>query len=78
MVTLDNLGAILAGCVLVFSELEKKLSEVVGLIDPTTQKPVRGLQCTTDRIKWALWKEAEVGMLLQSLETCDIMLFMHV
>lgn len=68
MVSLHHLMTILTSCVLVFSKLEKKLNEVAGLIDPTTQKPARGLQCTVDRIKWALWKEAEVGVLLGELQ----------
>ena len=68
MISLHHLMTILTGCVLVFSNIDKKLSEVAGLVDPTTQKPIRNLQSTLDRIKWALWKEAEIAVMLQDLD----------
>ena len=73
MISLHSLMTVLSGCVLVFSNLDKRLCEVAGLVDPDstdTQKPSKRkvLQCTADRIKWALWKEAEVGVILQDLQ----------
>jgi len=80
MIKLNHLMTILSSCALVVSKLEKKLNEVAGLVDPTTQKPARGLQCTVGRIKWAFWKEAEVGVLLEDLQrhksTLQLMLSM--
>ena len=68
MLSLNHLRSILSGCVLVLSNLDKKLSEVAGLVDSATQKPVRGLQPTINRTKWAMWKEAEVVVILQDWE----------
>ena len=68
MLSLHHLMTILSGCVLVLSNLDKKLGEVAGLVDSTTQKPARGLQSPIDRIKWAMWKETEVAVILQDLE----------
>ncbi|KAF8422728.1 ankyrin repeat-containing domain protein [Tirmania nivea] len=65
MISLHYLLIILTGCILLFSKLEKKLNEVAGLMNPITKKPARGLQCTVDRIKWALWKEGEVAVLVR-------------
>ena len=68
MISLHHLMTILTGCVLSCSNIDKKLSEVAGLMDPTTQKPIRNLQSTMGRIKWALWKEAEISAMLQELD----------
>ena len=64
MISVQDLMTILTGCVLVFSEIDKKLCHVAGLVDPITQKPARNLQCMVGRIKWVLWKETEVVALL--------------
>ena len=69
MISLHHLMTILTGCILVLSTIDEKLSEVAGLVDPATQKPMKNLQYTlVDRINWALWKEAEIGVTLQTLE----------
>ena len=68
MLSLHDLMTILSGCVLVFDKLQKKLGDVAGLVDPVTKMPAKGLQFTLDRIKWALWKEEEVNVILQDLQ----------
>jgi len=68
MLSLHDLMTVLSGCVLLFSKLQKELGGVAGLVDPVTQMPTRGVKCTLDRIKWALWKEEEVGVMLQDLQ----------
>ena len=55
MSPLHHLMAILSGCVLAYSRLDKKLSEVAGT----------GLGA---RLRWALWKEVEAREILVELE----------
>jgi len=57
MLSLHSLMTVLSGCVLLFSKLQNKLGDVAGLVDPATQMPAKGIKCTIDRIKWALWRE---------------------
>ena len=61
MLPLHHLMTILSGCVLAYSSLDKKLSEISGA---TTGS---GLSLGT-RVQWALWKEAEAGLILVELE----------
>jgi len=68
MLSLHSLMTVLSGCVLLFSKLQNKLGDVAGLVDPATQMPAKGVKFTLDRIKWALWKEEEVGVMLQDLQ----------
>jgi len=55
MLPLHHLMTILSGCVLAYSSLDKRLSEVAST----------GLR---SRVRWALWKEAEAGLILVELE----------
>jgi len=55
MIPLHHLMTVLSGCVLAYSSLDKKLSEVASA----------GLGA---RVKWALWKEAEAGIIVVELE----------
>ena len=64
MLPLHHLMTILSGCVLAYSSLDKKLSEVGGG-GATTESSGVGLGA---RVKWALWKEAEAGVILVELE----------
>ena len=59
MLPLHNLMTILSGCVLAHSSLEEKLSQVAG------GGSIAGLGA---RVQWALWKEAEAGVILVELE----------
>jgi len=68
MLSLHDLMTVLSRCVLLFSKLQKTLDGVAGLVDPATQMPAKGVTCTLDRIKWALWREEEVGVMLQDLQ----------
>ena len=66
MIPLHHLMTILSGCVLAYSSLDKKLSEVSGPIAATsTEASGPGLGA---RVQWALWKEAEAGVILVELE----------
>ena len=62
MFPLHHLMSILSGCVLTYSSLDEKLSKVAGL--------VRGGSIANlgARVQWALWKEAEAGVILVDLE----------
>ena len=55
MLPLHHLMTILSGCVLAYSSLDKKLSEVANA----------GFGA---RMQWAIWKEAEAGVILVELE----------
>ena len=68
MISLHHMLTILTGCILVLSTIDEKLSELAGLMDPITKTPKRNMPCTIDGVKWALWKEAEIGVMLQELE----------
>jgi len=68
MPPLHSLITVLSGCALLFSKLQNKVGDVAGLVDPATQMPAKVVKCTLDRIKWALWKEEEVGVMLQDLQ----------
>ena len=76
MLPLHHLMTVLSGCVLAYSSLDKKLSEVAGLgcgsrslgntggqNSGTTRSVGLGAQ-----VRWALWKEAEAGEILVELE----------
>ena len=71
MLPLHHLMTILSGCVLAYSSLDKKLSEVGGGGGggggsvATTESSSVGKRA---RVKWALWKEAEAGVILVELE----------
>ena len=66
MLPLHHLMTILSGCVLAYSSLDKKLSEVGGGGgSATTESSGAGLGA---RVKWALWKEAEAEVILVELE----------
>ena len=55
MLPLHHLMTILSGCVLAYSSLDEKLSKVAGA----------GFGA---RVQWALWREAEAGVILVDLE----------
>ena len=63
MLPLHHLMTILSGCVLAYSSLDKKLSEIAS----TSATTGSGLSLGT-RVQWALWKEAEAGLILVELE----------
>ena len=62
MLPLHHLMTILSGCVLAHPSLGRKLSKVAGLVH---RGSIAGLGA---RVQWALWKEAEAGVLLVELE----------
>ena len=62
MLPLHHLMTILSGCVLAYSSLDEKLSKVAGLARGGS---IAGLGA---RVQWALWKEAEAGIILVELE----------
>ena len=68
-ISLDHLMATLTGCVLIISALDKKLSDVAGLREAGvhTGTSTSG-RLLVEKIKWALWKEAEVNDLIEDLQ----------
>lgn len=80
LLPLHHLLTILTGCVLAYSSLDKKLSEVAGLADGCTSDPEvnptinQHAGSTTVagslvmRIKWALWKESEAAEVIANMQ----------
>lgn len=66
MISVHHLIATLSGGVLVCSSLDKYLSEVVGIVDPSVPAGKAGLMC--ERVKWAAWKEAQVTEVIEDLQ----------
>jgi len=67
MLPLHHLMTILSGCVLAYSSLDKKLSEVAGLVQNRTTTGTRSMGLGA-RVRWALWKEVEAAAILVELE----------
>ena len=67
---LHHLVATLSGCVLICFALDKKLSDVAGLRVHTGTPSASGNKAglLVEKIKWALWKEAEVKQLVEDLQ----------
>jgi hypothetical protein len=65
MISIEHLVATLSGCVLVYSTLDKYLSEVQGITDP---KGKANTKLVWERIRWAAWKESEVATVLGDLQ----------
>ena len=63
MLPLHHLMTILSGCVLTYPSLDKKLSEVASAATSTTRSV--GIRA---QVQWAIWKEAEAGVILVELE----------
>ena len=73
LISLHHLMATLSGCVLVCSALDKKLSDVAGLREAgvhmgTTSASANKAGLLVEKIKWALWKEAEVKEFIEDLQ----------
>ena len=74
LISLHHLMATLSGCVLMFSALDKKLSEVAGLREAGVHTGTSASGNTVpaglpvEKIKWALWKEAEVKKVIEDLQ----------
>lgn len=64
MISLDHLVTTLTGCVLIFSQLEKHINELVGL---TGLANVAGMAIVWEKVKWAT-KEPEIGILVEDLQ----------
>lgn len=63
MIPVHHLLTILTGCMLYYSDLDEKLS---GLAQPTSVAgPARNIIA---RVKWSIWTEAEVAVILDNLE----------
>ena len=72
-ISLRDLMATLSGCVLTFSALDKKLSDVADLREAgghsgTTSASGNKAGLLVEKIKWALWKEAEAERLVEDLQ----------
>ena len=75
LISLHHLMATLSGCVLMFSALDKKLSEVSGVsglreagVHTGTSASGNKVGLLVEKIKWVLWKEAEVKELIEDLQ----------
>ena len=71
-ISLHHLMATLSGCVLMCSALDKKLGDVAGLREARahtgTSASGNKAGLLVEKIKWALWKEAEVKELIEDLQ----------
>ena len=67
MLPLHHLMTVLSGCVLAYSSLDKKLSEVAGLAQTRTTTGTRSTGLGI-RVRWVLWKEVEAAAILVELE----------
>ena len=72
-ISLHHLMATLSGCVLICSALDKKLSDVArlreaGVHEGTTSASRSKAGLLVEKIKWALWKEAEAEGLVEGLQ----------
>ena len=67
-----HLMTTLSGCILICSTLDKKLSDVAGLREVASVHTGTASGNKTvllvEKIKWALWKEAEVKELIEGLQ----------
>ncbi|KAF8459991.1 hypothetical protein BDZ91DRAFT_851794 [Kalaharituber pfeilii] len=71
MLSIHHLVTTLSGCVLIASNLDKYLSEVVGITgsDPNcVQPPAKKTSLLFEKIKWAMWKETEVTVFIEDLQ----------
>jgi len=55
MISIRHLVATLGGCVLVCSGLDKYVSQIAGIVDPSVPASKAGL--VWEKVKWAAWKE---------------------
>jgi len=68
MISIHNLMATLTGCVIVYSWLEKKVNGVCGFNDPTTASEAWKREgVVADRVKWGLWRQREVLIIIEEL-----------
>ena len=73
LISLHQLMATLSGCVLMCSALDKKLSDVASLRDTggvhtSTSAGGNKAGLLVEKIKWALWIEAEVKDVIEDLQ----------
>ena len=71
-ISLQHLMATLSGCVLMCSALDKKLGDVAGLREAGVQTGTSASRnkagLIVEKIRWALWKEAEVKEVIEDLQ----------
>ncbi|KAF8455167.1 ankyrin repeat-containing domain protein [Terfezia claveryi] len=69
MISVHNLMTALTGCVIVYTRLEKKVNEVCGFSDPTTASTAwKRAGVIADRVKWGLWRQEEVLVIMEDLQ----------
>ena len=72
LISLHHLMATISGCVLMCSALDKKLSDVAGLreagVHMGTSASGNKAGLLVEKVKWALWTEAEVKGLIDDLK----------
>ena len=69
MITIHSLMATLAGCVIVYSKLEKKVNEVCGFNDPLMASTLwKRAGVVVDQVKWGLWGHEEALGIIEDLQ----------
>ena len=66
MISIHNVMATLAGCVIVYSRLEEKVNEVCGFDNPTSSWRRAGV--IAGRVKWGLWRHEETLVMIEDLQ----------
>jgi hypothetical protein len=67
MISVDHLSTTLTGCVLVCSGLDNFLKGLAGLSNSNAQA-VTGAKLMWERVRWAVWKDSKVAVILQDLQ----------
>jgi len=68
-ISIHNLMATLTGCVIVYSKLEKMVSEVCGFGDPATASTSwKRAGVVAGRVKWGLWRQEEALAIIEDLQ----------
>lgn len=65
MVPVNHLVTILTGCMVYFSSLDEKLSEVAGTQSTSNSSSTRTIMA---RVKWMIYTQAEVAVIIENLE----------
>jgi len=66
MISLHHLLATLSSCVLVCSGVDKYVSRVAGIVDPSG--PAGKAGSVLARVQWVAWKEVEVADIIEDLQ----------
>ncbi|KAI5803536.1 hypothetical protein DFH27DRAFT_51868 [Peziza echinospora] len=70
MIPIQNLVTTLTGCVLVYSRLDEYVCKLVGKKRPNSPGNPQSniIEYRMKKVKWVLWREAEVKVVLEDLQ----------